>query len=637
MFNNLFKARRLAVVLLLGLTALVISQMAGAQVGAEQAAALRADIDRDEGRLDDLGTELERRNAAFEDISRLRSELEAKTAEVEQQLTSGDTIPEALEELSAQLAALNERVEQERRKAELVFDAMKATRDEIKLVEQKLAKEKSGLAVLLGEEVVELPVDSSPAQESSAPAAATPSSATVSGSSLLSGMLPTEKSPKQTISAPSGKVSLADTAEQIQARKTAEKAAAAALLAERDLNEFVERKQNLEEQIRLEQEQLRLAENALVILREEQETVQREVVRRLAAGEAVAELSEGQARLEFLNESLIEIGEQVEARSARLARLTSRLDTFAATQDGIVAEVEGTRAAAESAREQLIWANSPLNPTNIMHWARVRGTGLLLVIGMMLALLWLVRFSARRIIRLLVRSAQSDRAVRSHRADTLAASLGGVVTGVVFIFAVMVVLQEAGVDLATVLGGAAILGVAVAFGAQNLMRDYFNGVMILLEDQYGLDDLVTIDQVEGRIERVNMRTTVIRDIQGRLHFIPNGQITHVTNRSYEWSRALFDVPVPYSCDVDQVMAILMDEAQKFCEDMDYTSSVSDKPEMLGVNEFAESSIIIRFFIKTAANMHMPVKREMLRRIKNRFDKEGISIPFPHRVIISGDK
>jgi small-conductance mechanosensitive channel len=85
------------------------------------------------------------------------------------------------------------------------------------------------------------------------------------------------------------------------------------------------------------------------------------------------------------------------------------------------------------------------------------------------------------------------------------------------------------------------------------------------------------------------------------------------------------------------MAILMDEAQEFCGDMNYTSAVADKPEMLGVNEFAESSIIIRFFIKTAANMQMPVKREMLRRIKNRFDKEGISIPFPHRVVINGDK
>ena len=126
------------------------------------------------------------------------------------------------------------------------------------------------------------------------------------------------------------------------------------------------------------------------------------------------------------------------------------------------------------------------------------------------------------------------------------------------------------------------------------------------------------------------------DIEGRLHFVPNGQITTVTNRSYEWSRAMLDVPVPYSCDVDRAMEILMDEANEFCEDMNYTAAVADRPEMLGVNEFAESAIIIRFYIKTAADMQMPVKREMLRRIKKRFDREGISIPYPHRVVVSED-
>ena len=99
---------------------------------------------------------------------------------------------------------------------------------------------------------------------------------------------------------------------------------------------------------------------------------------------------------------------------------------------------------------------------------------------------------------------------------------------------------------------------------------------------------------------------------------------------------MFDIPVPYDIDLDRAMAILMEVANEFCEDMDYTQSVADKPEMLGVNEYAESAIMIRFFIKTAPSMQLPVKREMLRRIKQRFDKEGISIPYPHRVIVQAD-
>ncbi len=116
-------------------------------------------------------------------------------------------------------------------------------------------------------------------------------------------------------------------------------------------------------------------------------------------------------------------------------------------------------------------------------------------------------------------------------------------TVLILIGGILLVFQEAGFDVKTVLGGAAILGFAVAFGAQNLMRDYFTGFMILLEDQYELGDLVTIEDITGTVEKVNMRTTMLRDLEGRVHFIPNGEVKSVTNRSYVWGRAVIEVPV----------------------------------------------------------------------------------------------
>ena len=193
--------------------------------------------------------------------------------------------------------------------------------------------------------------------------------------------------------------------------------------------------------------------------------------------------------------------------------------------------------------------------------------------------------------------------------------------------------QEAGVDIKTVLGGAAILGVALAFGAQNLMRDYFTGFMILIEDQFELGDLIKIGDITGRVERVNMRTTMLRDIEGRVHFIPNGEIKAVTNRTYVWGRAVMEIPIGYKEDIDRVMEVIQEVAEEFREDPEMGEWVTDVPVMLGVDKFTESGAIIKFMVQTQPDKIFPTRRQLLRRIKNRFDKEGIEISVPHRILM----
>ena len=264
----------------------------------------------------------------------------------------------------------------------------------------------------------------------------------------------------------------------------------------------------------------------------------------------------------------------------------------------ITQQADERRQAAATARKRTVWLESPLHPKNLWRWVSTRGPRMLLVVVVAWALLALLRISARRIARTVVGAPDSTRTRGATRADTLALSFRSAASLVIVVAAVLLVFQEAGVDIKTVLGGAATLGVALAFGAQNLMRDYFTGFMILLEDQYELGDLITVGGITGRVEKVNMRTTVLRDIEGRVHFIPNGEIKAVTNRTYVWGRAVLELPIAFDEDVDRVMDVIQEVAQEFRDDPEMGDWVTDEPVMLGVDKFTEYGVIIKFMVQT---------------------------------------
>jgi len=160
----------------------------------------------------------------------------------------------------------------------------------------------------------------------------------------------------------------------------------------------------------------------------------------------------------------------------------------------------------------------------------------------------------------------------------------------------------------------------------------FNGLMILLEDQYELSDTVTINNITGTVERVSMRSTMLRDIRGQAHFIPNGSITLVTNATFEWARAVMEIPVAYKENVDHVMSVIVELANGMRKDSEFSADILDDPVMLGVNSFEDSAVNIKFMLQTKADRMWPVQREMLRRIKNRFDELGIEFAHPRRII-----
>jgi small conductance mechanosensitive channel len=428
-------------------------------------------------------------------------------------------------------------------------------------------------------------------------------------------------------------VILPETAEQIEARKDAEQSELVAKQAEMAVLSFLERKAALQEQIDLEKSLLEQAEQAKANIVQAVEIRRQELADKIAAGAGQAEMRAAQKNIESVNESLSRANADIDTREDTLGAFYERMQALQEEQLVVTREAERKREEAEAARRESIWLDSPLNPLNVVRWAMDRGPRILAVILAVGVLLLLVRHFVQRIARAMVGKGQRHRRTSTTRADTLALSFGSAATMIIIVIGTLMVFQEAGVDIATILGGAAILGVAIAFGAQNLMRDYFNGFIVLIEDQFELNDLVTINTTTGRVERVTLRTTALRDLQGKLHFIPNGEIKSVTNRSYEWARIVFDIRVAYKENVDRVMDVIMEVARKLCAEEDYKDAIIEDPEMLGVDQFSEFGVVIKFVLKTEPDRLFVIKREMLRRIKNRFDELGIEIPIPDAVVL----
>jgi hypothetical protein len=197
-------------------------------------------------------------------------------------------------------------------------------------------------------------------------------------------------------------------------------------------------------------------------------------------------------------------------------------------------------------------------------------------------------------------------------------------------------LSNLGLNVTALLAGAGVAGLALSFALQNLLRDFINGFFILLEDQYGVGDIVQIGNVGGKVERFSLRLTVLRDLEGRVHFLPNSEVRQVTVLTQEWSRALVDVSVAYRADLDRALEVFRDEVARFYQDPEWRERFADPPEVLGVQSLADSGVVIRVLFNTKPAEQWAVAREFRRRIKNRLDREGIEIPYPHQKLYFGE-
>ena len=341
-----------------------------------------------------------------------------------------------------------------------------------------------------------------------------------------------------------------------------------------------------------------------------------------------------------LMEKLADTEKRIEESQERVQRTEQRITGYREMLAGLNKELEVVTSEAESKQQKLADAEtelasllSPTSTRNIVRWFTEKGPRVGFVLLMIVVLHFCVRLFSKHFVRFVIRnSSRGSNDDRENRANTLVGVFRYAAAVVIFGGGTVMLLEQIGLPIVPLMGGAAVIGLAAAFGAQNLIRDYFTGFMMLMEDQYSVNDVVKIGAISGLVEMITLRVTVLRDLEGVRHFIPHGTITSVSNLTHGWSRAMFDVRVAYKENVDDVIKELMKLGQEMQQDVLYGPHILDTPEMLGVDALADSGVVIKFLLKTRPLKQWPIKREMLRRIKNRFDELGIEIPFPYRTV-----
>ncbi|WP_235529655.1 mechanosensitive ion channel family protein [Nocardioides sp. Soil774] len=221
---------------------------------------------------------------------------------------------------------------------------------------------------------------------------------------------------------------------------------------------------------------------------------------------------------------------------------------------------------------------------------------------------------------------------RVQRAATMGSLLKSIVSGVIFTVIALMFVSELGYDIAPLIASAGIIGVALGFGSQTLVKDFLSGIFMIFEDQYGVGDVVDLGEASGTVEAVSLRVTRLRDVNGTVWYVRNGEILRVGNMSQNWARTVLDVTVGYTEDLVRVRRVLEEVARDLWEDDDFKGLIIEQPEVWGVESLGVDGIVVRVTLKTAPMEQWGVARAMRERVKARFEHEGINLAVAQRVL-----
>jgi small conductance mechanosensitive channel len=244
----------------------------------------------------------------------------------------------------------------------------------------------------------------------------------------------------------------------------------------------------------------------------------------------------------------------------------------------------------------------------------------------------LSRIIVRAVRVAVVRDKHMTKEAEVKRENTLIRIFNGALGIVILTIAVLMILQESGLEIGPILAGAGIVGLAVGFGGQYLIRDIITGLFVILENQYRIGDVVNIDNTGGLVEDISLRKTTLRDLDGTVHHIPHGEIKKVSNLSKNFARVNLDIGVDYGSNLEQVIRVINQTGNELAEDPDFKGAIITPPQFLRVNEFADSAIVVKVLGETQPLKQWEISGEFRKRIKIAFDREGIVIPFPQRVV-----
>jgi small-conductance mechanosensitive channel len=260
---------------------------------------------------------------------------------------------------------------------------------------------------------------------------------------------------------------------------------------------------------------------------------------------------------------------------------------------------------------------------------------------LLLITLRLVHFVIKQLKKTLLKHADKNDKVDTNEAEkrinTLMGIFGSVVKIMLFATFIMMILQKFGVNIAPIIASAGIIGLAVGFGAQELVRDVISGFFLILDNQVRIGDAAIINGTNSTVKKIELRTLTLRDFSGVVHVFQNGKIDTLSNRSKEWLAAVFSIGVAYKEDVQQVMNIMKTTGEQLALDPDFKDKIIEPIEIMSLDQFADSALIIKARIKTKPSVQWAIERQYNKCLKDEFDRKNIEIPFPHTTIYWGEK
>jgi small conductance mechanosensitive channel len=268
----------------------------------------------------------------------------------------------------------------------------------------------------------------------------------------------------------------------------------------------------------------------------------------------------------------------------------------------------------------------------ILTWVMSAGLRILIILLLTMIVLKVLGAVLKRVFSALIRNRDTE---FQKRGETLRSIIHYTLSIVFLSIAVVTILGVLDIDIGPILAAAGVVGLAIGFGAQNLVQDVISGFFIFMEDQIRVGDVVEIAGKGGLVERITLRMVVLRDVSGNVHYIRNGNIDTITNMTKDYSRYVFNIGVSYSEDVDEVIGLIREVDSELREDPEYSRDILEPIEIMGLDKFDESAVVIQARTKTVPIQQWRVAREFNRRLKKSFDAHGVEIPFPHVTLYMG--
>jgi small conductance mechanosensitive channel len=587
---------------------------------AEKIARLQRYIDEDEKelarvkqQLDDPNGDFQRADAAFREIDGLWLKKNRELGQLKKDGKKAEA--EALEKELKSLKSKRQRAQDE---FDLAIQERKTLQERAASLPQKIARQKKAIEGLMG--------------IASQPPAAEKKCENETKSLSESTRTVQEKKPESDKPAETAAEKTARESKRLkEAREAARLKEEQSLKALDRVNTIKEYLEGIQRQVDLEKRLLETARKKLTLARQNHADLEEEQKKLEMAGNA-ADIAAGRQRLQ---NALQRVDEAVAEEHDSSDRLTDMQGQFARAQAKLLEAKEAaeeSKRGLEDANKKINDLENPFNPHNVLQWLHDHGPKLLIIIASMFLLHTIVRLSSKRIEHVVAAGKLHTGREGEDRAVTLVSVFRAAVSTFIFVGGSLMLLDEMGIPIVPLMGGAAVFGLAVAFGAQNLIKDYFTGFMVLLEDQYAVNDVVKINNVGGKVERITMRMTVLRDNGGVAHFVPHGSITTVSNMSHGWAKANLEIGISFKEDADRVLDLLRELGAEMRQDETFGPMILEDAEVPGIDSFGESAVILKMMVKTKATKQWDVKRELLRRIKLRFDQLGIEMPFPSQTL-----